>query len=54
MSGVGFFEGKLRDLAKIVVSRGHILWQPAYVESEQVSLNTTEVTRQQCSVSFGM
>jgi len=46
MSGVGFFEEKLRDLAKIVVSRGHILWQPAYVESEQVSLNTTEVTRQ--------
>ena len=24
-----------------------------YVQSEQVSLNTTEVTQQQCSVSFG-
>ena len=43
----------LRDLTKIVVSRGHSRWCPAYVESEQALLNTTKVTRQQCSVSFG-
>ena len=43
----------LRDLANIVVSRGHSRWCPAYVESEQALLNTTEVTQQQCSVSFG-
>ena len=29
------------------------MWCPAYVESEQALLNTTEVTQQQCSVSFG-
>ena len=34
----------LHDLAGIVVSRGHSRWCPAYLESEQASLNTTEVT----------
>ena len=43
----------LRDLASIVVSRGNSRWCPAYVQSEQALLNTTEVTQQQCSVSFG-
>ena len=33
----------LRDLANTVVSR----WYPAYVESDQTSLITTEVNRQQ-------
>ena len=32
----------------IVVSRGRSRWCPAYVESEQVLLNTSEVTRQKC------
>ena len=36
----------LRDLAVNVVSRGHSRWCPAYVDSEQASLNTTEVTQQ--------
>ena len=35
----------LRDLAKIVVGRGHTTWCPAYVTSEQALLNTSEVTR---------
>ena len=39
--------------AYIVVSRGHSRWCPAYVESEQALMNTTEGTWQQCSVSFG-
>ena len=43
----------LRDLANIVVSRGHSRWCPACVESEQALLNTNKVTRQQCNVSFG-
>ena len=43
----------LRDLANIGVSRGRSRWCPAYVESEPALLNTTNVTRQQCSVSFG-
>ena len=42
----------LRDLANIVGSRGHSRWCPAYAESEPALLNTTAVTRQQCSVSF--
>ena len=42
-----------RDSANIVVSRGHSRWCPAYVETEQALLRTTEVTRQQCSVSSG-
>ena len=41
------------DLANIVVSMGQSRWCPAYVESEQALLNSTEVTQQQCSVSFG-
>ena len=41
------------DLANIVVSRGHSRWCPAYVQSEQALLSTTEVTWQQCSVFFG-
>ena len=40
------------DLANTVVSRRHSRWCPGYAESEQASLNTTEVTWQQCSVSF--
>ena len=43
----------LRNLASIVVSRGNSRWCPAYVPSEQALLNTTEVTQQQYSVSFG-
>ena len=43
----------LRDLANIAVSRGHSRWCPACVESEQASLNTTKVTRQQFWISFG-
>ena len=44
----------LCDIANIVVSKGHSMrCRPAYVESEQVLLNITEVTRQQCSISFG-
>ena len=42
----------LHDLANIVISRGHSRWCPAYVQSEQAPLSTTEVTWQQCSVSF--
>ena len=44
---------RLHDLANIVVSKGHSRWCPAYVQSKQALLNTTEVTRQQCNVSFG-
>ena len=43
----------LRDLANIVVSMGLSRWCPAYVQSEQPLPNTTEMARQQCSVSFG-
>ena len=43
----------LRDLANTGVSRGHSRLCPAYVESEPALLNTTELTRQECSVSFG-
>ena len=43
----------LRDLAVTGVNREHSRWCPAYVESEPALLSTTEVTRQQCSVSFG-
>ena len=43
----------LHSLANIVISRGHRRWCPVYVESEQALLNTTEVTGQQCNVSFG-
>ena len=35
------------------ISRQHSSWCPVYVESEQTSLNTTEMTRQQCDVIFG-
>ena len=42
-----------RDLANTDVSRGQSRWCPAYVQSEQALVNTTEVTRWQCSVSFG-
>ena len=35
-----------------VVSKRHNRWRPAYVESEQASLNITEVAWQQCGVSF--
>ena len=42
-----------RDLANIVVSRGLSRWCPAYAQSEQALLNTTEVTWEQCNVSFG-
>ena len=43
----------LSDLANNDVSKEHKRWCPAYVPSEQAVLNTTEVTRQQCSVSLG-
>ena len=53
LSGGDAHSAWLPDLANTVVSRGHSRWCPAYAESEQALLNTTEVTRQQCSVSFG-
>ena len=43
----------LRDLVNIAISKGHSRWCPAYVESEQALLNTTELTQHQCRVSFG-
>ena len=51
--GGGAHSVGLPDLANVVVSRGHSRWCPAYVESDQALLNPNEVTRQQCSVSFG-
>ena len=42
----------LRDLAVNVVSKGHSRWCPAYVSSEQASLNTTEVTQQAVQSPF--
>ena len=53
LSGGDAHSVRLCDLANIVVSSWHSRWCPAYVQSEQALLNTTEVTQQQCSVSFG-
>jgi len=44
---------RLHNLANTVIGRGHGRWCPVYDESEQVLQITTEVTRQQCCVSFG-
>ena len=44
---------RLHNLANTVIGRGHGRWCPVYDESEQVLQVTTEVTRQQCCVSFG-
>ena len=49
--GVHAHSVSLRDLANVVVGWEHSRLCPAYVETEP--LNTTEVTRQLCSVSFG-
>ena len=48
LSGGDVHSAWFRHLANIVVSRGHNRWCPAYVESKQASLSTTEVTRTQC------
>ena len=53
-SGRGTHSVWLRELANVVASRGHSMWCPACLQSEQALLDvTTGVTRQQCSVFFG-
>ena len=43
----------IRYLPNTVDSVGHSRCCPAYAESEQASVNTTQVTQQKCCVSFG-
>ena len=40
------------DRMNTVVNGRQSEWCPAHVDSEEASVNTTEVTQQKCSVSF--